>query len=85
MFQQVFEGKDFCYSYDKKTGHYKLSSKQYKVSFTLKDDDALFFNNHIKHIRSSHIDTINAKIEKAISIHLFFNIAAAINGDAIIK
>jgi len=83
MFQQIYDSSDLCYSHNKETGDYKLSTKKYKISITLTGDDALLFGSHIDLITSKPDKTLNKRIERVIGIHLYFYISSTLENDSI--
>ena len=83
MFQQIYDSNDFCYSHNKETGDYNLTTKKYKISIILTGDDALLFGSHIDLVSSKPDKTLNNRIERVIGIHLYFYISSALENDSI--
>jgi hypothetical protein len=75
MFQPVFEGVKFSYFYEKETKRYMLYWLKYGISITLKNEDALLFQQQIEIINSEPEKDVNKRIERAISIHFYFKYA----------
>ena len=81
MFQQSYESEDFCYSHNRETGNYKLTTKKFKISITLTGEDAVLFGSHIDLIKSKPDETLNNRIERVIGIHLYFYITSKLNDE----
>jgi hypothetical protein len=72
MFEMVYQGKYYCYSYSKRTKEYHLICKRFKSSLILSGTDAIFFKKHINIIKNKPKHIREKLIEKTIALHLYF-------------
>jgi len=72
MYQQIFRGKVYSYSYEKETDQFLLFDNNLSVHVLLKDDDAFMFREHLNLIMIEKNDTIKERIERVIEIHFNF-------------
>jgi hypothetical protein len=72
MYQPIFEGDIFSYSYENETDQYMLSNKNSNLPVFLKGDDAFFFKEHIAIIKMNKDKTLKQRIERGIEIHYCF-------------
>jgi hypothetical protein len=78
MFKPVYESEDFGYRLIEETGDFILTTKKFKISFTITGEFAKLFSDYIELLNNKPAATLNKRIEKVIGIHLFFAINSAL-------
>ena len=79
MFQHIYESDDLGYKFIEKSGEFILSTKKYKINFTLAGEFAVIFRENLELINCKQDDTLNIRIERIIGIHLYYRISSELD------
>ena len=79
MFQHIYDSEDLGYKFIEKSGEFILTTKKYKINFTLAGEFALIFREHLELIICKQDDTLNKRIERLIGIHLYYALSNALD------
>ena len=79
MLLHNYDSDDLCYSFIEKSGEFILTSKRYKINYTLAGEFAVIFKEHLELLNSKQDETLNKRIERLIGINLHFGIFSALS------
>jgi hypothetical protein len=79
MFQHIYDSDYLAYRFIEKSGEFILTSKKFKINYTLAGEFAVIFREHLELINCKQDETLNKRIERLIGIHIYYGISSALD------